>query len=191
VVGVLIKIIAILVPIIFIVGGIVLIIQAAAFWIDITGPVRVQPLEPSSPIESPFTVQVFVPEKIRPEDSPLSVEVQVKARATIENDTEVRVNLIPRCDYLGVMPASVLIFGPKYQPMQSAVPKLNVRNITPPPDCLITVQVFYGSISTPLTADFRITVDAWTGRLLAMAKLLFGVVSAVFGFWNVVRAAFS
>ncbi len=187
--GILIKIIAILVPIIFIVGGIVLIIQAAAFWIDITGPVRVQPVELSSPMELPFTVQVFVPEKIRPEDPPLGVEVQVKTRATIENDTEVRVDLIPQCDYLGVVPASMLIFGPKHQPMQSAVPKLNVRNMPPPPDCLITVQVFYGSISTPLTADFRITVDAWTGRLLAMAKLLFGFVGVLVGLRNVIRVA--
>lgn len=178
--GTLIKILAILVPMIIVCGSIFLIIQAANFWIEVMSPAKVYPIELGT--TKPFAIRVFVPEKIRPEDPP-QLEVEIKLLDNFDKEIEVRVNLIPQCDYLKANePSLMLKFGSQQPLVKSVGFKLEVRNITPPPDCAVTIEVFQGNAPNPFASTiFRIIIDAWTGHLLAIIKLLLGIVGMLAG----------
>ena len=178
----LIKIIMLVVPLAIVVAGVIFIIQAGRFWLDVTAPSQVQRigLEWNKPV--PLQAVVFAPSSIRPQDSPISVEVEVKQLVGDLQGAkfEVAVEVSDKCDYVRVDNATtILTFDDTHSETQSASAVLVVRNMIPPIECPITVNAT--SNDAVATSDFSLLVNAWTGHLLAVAKLLFGFIGSILG----------
>lgn len=179
--GFMIKIAFIAVPIIIIILGAMLMFQAAQFWLDVTGPPEVKRVELPFDQTAPITATAFVPDSVRPENAPIALEVEVARRpgiATAPFSTTVEV--LDACDYLRVDQAmTTLSFDNQAPQTQSATALLNTRNMLPPAECSLHVQVAANGARAQI--EIAPPVNAWTGHLLSLIEALAGGIMALAG----------
>ncbi len=177
----LIKLLMVLVPLVVVAFGVMLVIQAASFWLDVIGPPKLTPIELRFDQATTFQAILFIPESIRPQDSPISIEVEVTQIALEELDEQIEIIIADSCDYLKVVNSkSILTFNAQSTRTQSAITTLNVRNIwNPPVRCELLVNVNAGQAKA--IGVFDLPVNAWIGHSLAVIKLLFGMGTSILG----------
>lgn len=172
----LIKILMVLIPLIIITFGIMLIVQAGSFWLNVTGPVNVTPRELNFDHQTPFSATAFVPESFRPQNSPISFEVEIDQRdKSVDLNKQIVIEVSDNCDCLRVDNAkSTLVFNPQEAKTQSVTASLVAR--TPcrsSRNCELTVSA---AVDQAQAIDkFSIPINAWFGHLLSIIELLFGL----------------
>ena len=74
------KLLFLIIPLGFFIGGIWLVIQGAQFWLDATLPSEKVVYSLQFSQNSPVTVKVFLPKVIRYQNSPITIDVEVKRK---------------------------------------------------------------------------------------------------------------
>jgi len=181
--GCLIKIIAILIPITIIIGSVFLGIQAVEFWISVSGPSQVIQSKLDIDSSQPYEIYLFVPERIQPRDSPIPIDVKVVYKGSSSDVIVVRANLLPQCDYVRIIKSSnAFNFGQNLPSIQTHQFSIETRNMRPPSYCELLVQIFEGSSEKPFSSgSANIPIDAWTGHVIAVGKLLLSIIGTIIG----------
>lgn len=176
------KLLMLLIPLAIIVSGPYLIYQAGSYWVDVTGPIKVFPVEVEFSEDIAIEAIVFKPESIRPKESPMSFDVEITDTRKKRSDDieEVQVNIYESCEYIWVDEATTtLTFDENSSITKIVSPQIVVRNTRPPASCKFTVTTEINGVQG--IANMYIPVNAWTGHAIAVAKAIFGFLASLLG----------
>jgi hypothetical protein len=179
-----IKVVFVVAPTIFLIAGVFFIFQAAQFWLVTFSPAKVDGYPLSWNVESPVIATVYLPTAIRPNDSPIAIEVDIN-RIKGDEPLSIMVQMAEQCDYVRFENSRGEIkFDSQTQKEQTFIGQLIVRNSTPPISCKVVVQTdasgAFGFI------EKEIPVDALTGHALSIIQLLIGFAGTFLGFKGVI-----
>jgi len=175
-----IKLLFVIVPATILATGVILFSQAIRFWSDIVGPPKVEPVALTFDQPADIVAVAFVPSSIRPELTPVELEVEISLVGQAPDQKDVSIEVEDRCNYVRIEQSKTnLVFDDSTPHMQPAKSQLLVRNSRPSPSCdiIITVQID----DAIATASKTLPIDGWTGHLLAVGKMLTGLLSSGLG----------
>lgn len=160
--------------------GVMLFTQATRFWMDISGPPKVDPITLTFDQPTDVEVVAFLPSSIRPELTPIDIEVETSLIGQPTYPIEIAIEVADNCTYVKIENSkTMLLFDAMTSRTQPAKSQLSTRNSRPSPSCGIIVTAQSGN--SLATVSRVVPIDGWTGHLLAVAKILAGLLSSGVG----------
>lgn len=187
------KTLYVLVPLVCVVVGICFLIQGINLWLDITGPPKLDIVEMAFDHPTPFEAKAFIPDSIRIEQPNIRIEVRVKKVGELKKNSqeiEIEMEMSDDCDYIQVAQSKFsLFFNAKTSSSQSVTFELKGRNIRPPRNCTIKIEI--ASNKAVATLFQKIPINVWKGMLLAVGKSLLGILMGLFGGFPIFKGLYA
>lgn len=176
----LVKALFLIIPLALLTVGIVLIVQVGTFSLDIVGHPKVEPVVVAFDQPSPVTATIFAPAVFRPDQSPISTEVEIQRVDGLTTTLTVTVSVVEDCDYIRIVNGfTALPFNDKSPVIQSANSQVEFREMIPAVNCELTWSINDQQATGMLKRS--IPINAWTGHLLAVGKLIIGILGTLAG----------